>query len=197
MIKEHVGSQDQTIAAFGGFNKIEFRPENIEVHPITINPDKIDNFSRHIMMYFTGFSRIASEVARHQIEAIPRRKKELHEMYQFVGEAVKILNNKRPSFIDFGKLLHENWKIKKSLTGRISTSYIDNIYETARRAGATGGKLLGAGGGGFMIFFVKPSRQPKVREALKKLLYVPVKFESLGSQIVYFRPYYNFDQNGK
>ncbi|MFC1594562.1 kinase [Candidatus Omnitrophota bacterium] len=196
LIKEHVGSQDQTVAAFGGFNKIEFKPENIEVHPITISLEKKDLFSRHIMMYFTGFSRIASDVARTQIMAIPRKKRELHTMYQFVEEAVKILNNKRPKFTEFGKLLHENWKLKKSLTSKISTSYIDSIYNTARKAGATGGKLLGAGGGGFMIFFVKPSRQPTVKAALKKLLYVPVKLEFLGSQIVYFRPDYNFDQNG-
>ena len=192
-IKEHVGSQDQTIAAFGGFNKIEFGENNIEVHPMTLDKNKLDFFQSHIMMYFTGFSRLSSEVAKYQIKAIPNKKKELKEMHEMVEEAVNILNSNHNSFDDFGKLLHEGWKVKRGLTDKISTPYVDQIYETAKRAGASGGKLLGAGGGGFMIFFVKPELQPKFKEKLKKLLYVPVKFEYLGSQIVYYRPDYNFN----
>ncbi len=192
LIKEHVGSQDQTIAAFGGFNKIEFTRDNIEVHPITLEGSKIDFFQRHIMMYFTGFSRISSEVAKHQIKAIPDKRKELKTMYEMVKEAVNILNNNHQSFDAFGKLLHESWKLKRSLTDKISTSSIDQIYEAARSSGALGGKLLGAGGGGFMVFFVRPELQTKIREKLNKLLYVPVRFERLGSQIVYYRPDYNF-----
>lgn len=192
LIKEDVGSQDQTIAAFGGFNKIEFKSNSIEVHPITLDISKIDYFRSHIMMFFTGLSRISSEVAKHQIKAMQNKTKELKTMYEMVEEAVNILNHNHSTFDAFGKLLDEGWKLKRSLTDKISTPYIDEIYETARRAGALGGKLLGAGGGGFMIFFVKPELQTKVREKLKKLLYVPIKFEYLGSQIVYYRPDYNY-----
>jgi len=192
MIAEHVGSQDQTIAAFGGFNRIEFKPSNIEVHPITIPQEKIDLFQSYIMMYFTGFSRISSEIAKHQVKAIPNKSSELKAMYAMVGQGVELLNSQRLSFDAFGKLLHESWKLKRSLTDKISTSYIDEIYNIAIRAGALGGKLMGAGGGGFMFFFVRPEQQPKVKIKLKKLLYVPVKLESLGSQIIYYRPDYNY-----
>ena len=193
LIKEHVGSQDQTIAAFGGFNKIEFkRNRNIEVHPVTLDSNKLTFFQRHLMMYFTGFSRISSEVAEYQIKAIPYNKKQLRTMHEMVEEAVTILNTNNNSYDAFGKLLHEGWKLKRSLTDKISTPYVDEIYETAKRAGALGGKLLGAGGGGFMVFFVRPEEQPKVKEKLKKLLYVPFKFEDLGSQIIYYRANKNF-----
>lgn len=193
LIKEYVGSQDQTIAAFGGFNKIDFKTNgNIEVYPITFDSQKLNFFQSHIMMYFTGFSRIASDFAEHKIKAIPHKKKELKLMHEMVGEAVNILNDNHSSFDDFGKLLHESWELKRSLTDKVSTPYIDEIYGVARRAGALGGKLLGAGGGGFIIFFVRPDKQPKVKEKLGKLLYVPVKFEYLGSQIIYYRPDYNF-----
>src|SRR3989338_7111067 len=188
LIKEHVGSQDQTIAAFGGFNRIEFRNNiNIEVTPITIDVEKLKLFQSHIMLFFTGFSRFSSEVAKYQIKAISRKKLELNLMFEMVEEAVNILNSNTQSFDSFGKLLDESWKLKRSLTNKISTSVIDRIYETAMRSGALGGKLLGAGSGGFMIFFVKPALQDKIKAALKKLLYVPIKFESLGSQIIYYR----------
>ena len=192
LIKENVGSQDQIAAAFGGFNRIDFKTNNIEVTPVTFDQEKMDHFQKHIMMYFTGFSRNASEIAKHQIKAIPDKKKELRLMYEMVDRSVEILNTSSGSFDEFGKLLNEGWKLKRSLTNHISNNELDNIYASALRAGALGGKLLGAGGGGFMIFFVKPEKQPKVKKALKKLLYVPIRFEFLGSQIVYYRPDYNY-----
>jgi D-glycero-alpha-D-manno-heptose-7-phosphate kinase len=193
LIKEHVGSQDQTIAAFGGFNKIEFNDDNnIEVHPMTLDQKKIEYFQDHIMMFFTGFTRFSSDVASYHVKAIPKKKNELKKMYEMVGEASDILNSNSKSFDAFGRLLDENWKLKRSLTGRISTPYIDNIYETAKRAGALGGKILGAGGGGFIMFFVKPPMQKIIKDKLKKLLYVPVRFDYLGSQIVYYKPEHEF-----
>lgn len=192
MIKENVGSQDQVIAAFGGLNKIEFRKDsNIEVTPITISTDKLNFLQKHLMLFFTGFSRISSEVAAEHIKAIPRKKRDLKLMHSMVDEAVGILNTHK-NFDDFGKLLHENWNLKRSLTGKVSNPYIDDIYQTARSAGAIGGKLLGAGGGGFMIFFAKPQQQNKIREKLKNLLCAPFKFEYSGSQIIYYRPEINF-----
>ena len=192
-IKENVGSQDQTIAAFGGFNKIEFGGvQHIEVKPITLNAEKIQLFQEHLMLFFTGFVRTASEIAGEQIKKTPDKGNELHRMFEMVDEAISILNGDSSDITDFGRLLHETWMIKRSLTNKITTPFIDEIYETAIKAGALGGKLLGAGGGGCILFFVEPELQPKVKEKLKNLLYVPFKFENLGSQIIYYAPQNNF-----
>ncbi|MBU2250977.1 MAG: kinase [Candidatus Omnitrophica bacterium] len=187
-IKEHVGSQDQTIAAFGGFNKITFNSHNIEVQPVTVDLEKMQHFQKHLMLFFTGFSRTASEIAEEQIRKTANKKKELSAMHEMVAAAMDILNQSKDSYDEFGKLLNENWMLKRSLTSKISTPVIDEIYESAIRAGASGGKLLGAGGGGFILFFVKPELQPQVRKALGELLYVPFKFDTLGSQIIYYAP---------
>lgn len=193
MIKENVGSQDQTSAAFGGFNKIEFGgQQDIQVNPITISNKKLQNLHDHLMLFFTGFSRTASEIAGEQIKKTPSKTDELIKMLDMVDEAIHILNSGSADITDFGRLLHESWMIKRGLTDKITTSQIDKIYETALQAGALGGKLLGAGGGGFILFFVEPEFQPKVKEKLKNLLYVPFKFDTLGSQIIYYAPSNNF-----
>jgi len=193
-MKEHIGSQDQVTVSFGGFNKMEFKGgrNNIEVTPVTVDQKKIRLFQNHLMLFFTGLSRTASEIAEEQIKTIPQKKRELNRMYEMVQEAINILNEDRPSFTRFGKLLHENWEIKRTLSSKITNTRIDEIYKTARRAGAIGGKILGAGGGGFILFFVKPELQHKVKAKLRQLLYVPFKFEELGSQIIYYRPESNF-----
>ncbi len=193
-IKENVGSQDQTTAAFGGFNKIEFSGEqgDIQVQPITLNAKKLQFFQDHLMLFFTGFTRIASEIAGEQIKKTPEKKDELKRMVEMVNEAVSILNSSNSDITDFGRLMHETWMIKRSLTNKITTPFIDNVYEIAIKAGALGGKLLGAGGGGCILFFVEPKNQSKVKEKLKNLLYVPFKFERLGSQIIYYAPSNNF-----
>jgi len=187
LIKENVGSQDQTVAAFGGLNKIEFGgPQKITVRPIIMNQERLNALQNHLMFFFTGLTRNASEIAAEQVQAIKENKKEkeLKALSELTKEAFKVLGQ-YDRLDDFGKLLHESWKIKRSLSSKITTPLIDEIYETAMNAGAIGGKLSGAGGGGFMLFFVKPELQPKIREKLKKLLYVPFKFENLGSQIIY------------
>lgn len=192
-IGENVGSQDQTIVAFGGFNKIEFGGEQeISVQPITLNSKKCELLQDHLMLFFTGLSRVASEIAGEQIKKTPDKKNELNKMREMVEEAISILNGGDSDITDFGRLLHESWMIKRSLTNKISTSRIDKIYEAAIGAGVLGGKLLGAGGGGFFLFFVEAENQPKVREKLKDLLYVPFKFENLGTQIIYYAPENNF-----
>lgn len=188
MIKENVGSQDQVLAAFGGFNRIEFGGNNhVQVKQITIGPQKIEQLQSHLMLFFTGFSRIASDVACEQINNIPQNKNQLRRMYDMVDEAIDILNGNK--IRDFGKLLHESWKLKKSLSHKISTQHVDDIYNAACRAGAIGGKLLGAGGGGFILFFVEPEKQAIVKEKLKNLLWVPFRFEDLGSQIIFYQPH--------
>lgn len=193
MIKENVGSQDQTTTAFGGFNKIEFGgSRKITVSPITINQDKLDSLQNHLMLFFVGFPRNASEIAGEQIKKTPEKKMELKAMMEMVEEAVNFLNSSQDRLVDFGKLLHETWQLKRSLTSHITNPSIDEIYEAGMAAGAIGGKLLGAGGGGFILLFVKPELQQKVKEKLGKLLRVPLKFESLGSQIIYYAPENNF-----
>jgi len=192
-IKENVGSQDQTTAAFGGFNKIEFGgSQHIEIEPITLNSEKLQFLQNHLMLFFIGYVRTASEIAGAQIKETPNKEGELQRMTEMVDEAMNILNGKMEDIIDFGKLLHETWMIKRKLTNKITNPSIDNIYETGIKAGALGGKLLGAGGGGCILFFVKPEDQQKVKEKLKKLLYVPFSFENLGSQIIYYAPQNNF-----
>jgi len=186
LIKENVGCQDQIMASYGGFNRIEFKQnEKHLVTPVTIKPERIEELQNHLMLYYTGVSRIASEIAATQIAEIPNRKKELSYMYSMVDEALKILNSNMDVNC-FGKLLNDSWQIKRKLTNKISNTYIDDIYDAGIHAGAIGGKLLGAGGGGFMLLFVPPELQKSVRNRLKKLLYVPFKFENSGSQIVYF-----------
>ena len=187
LIKENVGSQDQVAAAFGGFNKIEFGGEKeFYVYPMTIGEKKMDLLQDYLMLFFTGFSRNASNVAGEQIRKTPQKKKELQTMKEMVEEAIKLLNRESNDIQDFGKLLHESWKIKRTLTDSISTREIDEIYETALRAGALGGKLLGAGGGGFILFFARPYDQPLIRERLKDLLCVPFRFDNLGSQVIFY-----------
>jgi D-glycero-alpha-D-manno-heptose-7-phosphate kinase len=184
---DNVGCQDQTLAAYGGFNLIEFGGKNhLQVRTVTIPVERLRRLQDHLLLYFTGFSRTASEVAKHQIQNIPNKKKELRLMYDMVFHAMDILSG--DDLQKFGRLLCESWKIKRELSDKVSTSHIDEIYETAMRAGAVGGKLLGAGGGGFILFFVPPSRQKKFKERLKKLLWVPFVFENLGSQIIFYQP---------
>lgn len=188
ILKENVGSQDQVLAAFGGFNRIEFGGKNnVDVKPVEVSPPRLESLQGHLMLFFTGLSRTASEVAAEQIRQTPNKKPELTEMLGMVDEAIGILRGKG-DLAEFGKLLHNSWQIKRSLTVNISTPAVDGIYAAARNAGAIGGKLLGAGGGGFIIFFVKPELQSAVREALRGVLRVPFRFETGGSQIVFNEP---------
>ncbi len=186
-IGESVGSQDQTAAAFGGLNRIEFGgQQEISVRPLIMPPERFDRLQEHSMIFFTGYSRTASDVAKDQIAQIPNKKPNLRKMMQLVDEAESLLLSKQDRLEDFGKLLHDQWMIKRGLSSRISTTEIDDIYETALRAGALGGKLLGAGNGGFMLLFVRPDQQERVKNALSKLLHVPTRFDTLGSQIIYY-----------
>lgn len=186
LLSESVGSQDQVTAAFGGFNKVSFSREGeIHLQPVILERDRLEYFQSHLMLYFTGFSRFASEIAGDQIRNTHRKKPELAAMGAMVDRALEILAG-REDLGEFGKLLGESWSLKRNLSDRIATPEIDNIYETALAAGALGGKLLGAGGGGFMLLFARPEDQPGIREKLKDLLQVPFRFETGGSQIVFY-----------
>ncbi|MEC9005858.1 MAG: kinase [Nitrospirota bacterium] len=188
ILKENVGCQDQVLAAHGGLCKVDFfQNDDIRVMPIILPKERLADLQSHLMLFFTGFSRRASEVAKEQVEQTKFRKVELKAMHEMVDEGVKILA--QPSdFLDFGRVLHEGWGLKRSLTSRISSMEIDSIYEKARKAGALGGKLLGAGGGGFILLFAKPENHPAIKKSLRSLLSVPFKFEARASQIMVYEP---------
>ncbi len=187
IIGEAVGSQDQTIAAFGGFNLIEFdKTKTFQVQEVMISEERLKSFQENLLLCFTGFARTAESIAKSQIESTPSKGKELNMMLEIVKQAKEIIINDQISLDEFGKLLNEQWFLKKNLTKYISNSEIDDIYNAAIKAGAIGGKLLGAGGGGFMLFYAKKENHIKIKEALKQKLFVPFRFEKTGSQIIYF-----------
>ena len=186
ILKETVGSQDQMSAAHGGFNIIEFSPSGeISIRPMTLTQERIEELNSHLMLFYTGIIRTASNIAESYVNNIENGKRQLRIMNDLFEESISILN-KGKDITEFGELLHEGWQTKRSLSKKVSNSNVDEIYSTARSAGAIGGKLTGAGGGGFMLLFVPPEKQMKVREKLNNLIYVPFKFEFSGSQIVYF-----------
>jgi D-glycero-alpha-D-manno-heptose-7-phosphate kinase len=188
LIGEQVGSQDQVAAAFGGFNRIDFGGvEPIRVSSIIMPPERLRLLQDHLMLFFTGFSRNAAEIAAEQIKKTPDKYQELNAMKLMVDKAVDILASDAP-LEQFGKLLDESWKIKRSLTSLISNDHIDAIYARGLKAGAIGGKLCGAGAGGFILFFVPLEKQQQVKEELKDLLHVPFRFENHGSQIIFNSP---------
>lgn len=196
LLQEAVGAQDQVSAAYGGFNRIDFQTDGaIEVKPVLTAQSRLEELEQHLALYFTGFSRTASEVAKEQIRITPHRGRELSLMFQLVNEAEAILTSPSRSLDEFGQLLHETWQIKRSLTQTISNSCIDDIYELGRSAGALGGKLLGAGGGGFMLFFVPPERRSELRRRLKNLLCVPFAFSNRGSHVVVYEPEEVYDKS--
>jgi D-glycero-alpha-D-manno-heptose-7-phosphate kinase len=189
VIHENVGSQDQIAAAFGGFNRIEFNPSgSFQVSPVIVKKQRLKELQKHLMLCFTGFSRIASEVAQSKIANFKQREAELRRMQAMVDEAVKLLHSSSRAIDEFGELLHQSWLCKKELSDKVSTNEIDQLYQAARNAGASGGKILGAGGGGFLLLFVKPELQAKVREALKALIHVPFNFDDSGSRVVLYQP---------
>jgi D-glycero-alpha-D-manno-heptose-7-phosphate kinase len=188
VIKENVGSQDQIWAAYGGFNRIEFNHQGFRVSPIIVPEQRSRDLLDHLVLYFTGFSRIANEVAKKKLENFSNRRPQLTRMHAMVDEAVGILADCNRPITEIGELLHEAWLLKRGLSPVVSTDAIDEIYNAGRAAGAVGGKLLGAGSGGFFLFFIAPERRPALREALSSLIEVSIDIDRDGSSIVLFEP---------
>jgi len=189
VLKESVGCQDQLWAAYGGFNRIEFFQDgSFAVTPIILTPERRNELLQSLMFFFTGFSRFASDFAQDQIKNINQRKSQLRGIRAMVDRAMDVLRDKSGTVRELGEMLHESWMLKRELAGSVSNQRIDDIYEAGRAAGAIGGKLLGAGGGGFMVLLVEPDRRQEVRERLKDLIQVSVGFDNTGSKIVLYEP---------
>ena len=187
LIGEDVGSQDQAAAAYGGLNRFDFRPDGtIVASPVAISATRKAQLNQNLMLFYTGITRYADEVIKEQIKKTNEGSiiKDLSQMQQMVDTGIAILSSEQP-LANFGKLLHEAWQAKRGLSSSITSSHLDSMYSKAIQAGALGGKLLGAGGGGFFLFYVEPDMQASVRQALQGHLEVPFQFEEEGSQIIF------------
>lgn len=182
------GWQDQIAASFGGFNRIDFNADGYSVHPIIISPERKKRLNDNLMMFFTGFTRFSSDIQKANHLDDESKNKQLKQMLTLVDEAESILTDQSKDLDDFGRLLDATWKLKRQTGKSVSTNNIDNLYDKGITAGALGGKLLGAGGGGFLVFYVQPEKQMLVKEAMKDLLYIPFKFEDGGTQVIYYGP---------
>lgn len=189
VIKESVGSQDQVWAAFGGLNRIDFpQTGEFEVTNLIVDRHRRDALLDHFMLFFSGQSRNAEEVARAKIANLDKKARNIERMVAMVDEAQTILSDSNRPLDDVGRMLHDGWQLKRELDVSVSNTELDNIYSAARSAGAIGGKLLGAGGGGFMLFYVEPERKAAVREALRGLIEVQFGIDQSGSKIVLYEP---------
>ena len=182
------GWQDQIAASFGGFNRIDFNADGYTVHPVIVSPQRKQQLNNNLMMFFTGFTRFSSEIQKANKLDDENKTKQLKQMLTLVDEAESILTDQSKDLDDFGRLLDVTWKLKRQTGKSVSTSNIDNLYDKGIYAGALGGKLLGAGGGGFLVFYVTPEKQAAVKEAMEDLLYIPFKFEDSGTQVIYYGP---------
>ena len=189
VIGENVGSQDQVSAAFGGFNRIVFARDNtIKVDPVIVPEERLEELQKHLMLFFTRVQRTASDIAKSQIANFKNRQTELTKMQEMVIQGIKILDNKATPIDEFGKLLDESWRYKRSLSETVTTPEIDDIYAAAMKEGAIGGKILGAGGGGFILFFAPPERQPAILKRFEHLVHVPFQFDHSGSRVMLYQP---------
>ena len=192
LCEEAGGWQDQIAASFGGFNRINFNTDGTyDVLPVIISPERKKNLNDNLMMFFTGFTRFSSDVQKANAgtkETQEAKEKRYLEMLSLVDKAEQILTDKSADLDDFGRLLDHTWKLKKQTGSAVSTNSIDALYEKGVQAGALGGKLLGAGGGGFLVFYVQPEYQEAVKDAMKELMYIPFRFEDGGTRVIHYTP---------
>ena len=182
------GWQDQIAASFGGFNRINFNADGYEVLPVIISPERKRRLNDNLLMFFTGFTRFSSDVQKANKQGYHDKTAELKEMLSLVDDAERVLTDKTADLDDFGRLLDHTWKLKRQTGAAISTDSIDALYSKGIAAGALGGKLLGAGGGGFLVFYVKPEYRESVMKAMSDLLYIPFRFEDGGTRVIHYSP---------
>lgn len=188
LCQEAGGWQDQIAAAYGDFNRIDFINNKFMVRPVIIKPERKRQLNESLLMFFTGFTRMSSDIQKENNVASLDKRTYLKEMYSLVNEAEAVLTDSKSDLDEFGRLLDHTWRLKKQTGSKVSTSSIDSFYEKALNAGALGGKLLGAGGGGFLVFYVQPDKKKQVKTALSELLYVPFEFENGGTQVIHYTP---------
>lgn len=182
------GWQDQIAASFGGFNRINFNADGYEVMPVIISPERKRRLNDNLLMFFTGFTRFSSDVQKANRQGYHDKTAELKEMLSLVDDAERVLTDKTTDLDDFGRLLDHTWKLKRQTGAAISTDSIDALYSKGIAAGALGGKLLGAGGGGFLVFYVQPEYRESVMKAMSDLLYIPFRFEDGGTRVIHYSP---------
>ena len=189
LCQEVGGWQDQVAASFGGFNRINFNEDGYDVLPVIISPERKKQLNDNLLMFFTGFTRFSSDVQKANSSSSPKDKNAmLKEMYSLVDDAEKVITEKTADLDDFGRLLDHTWKLKRQTGSAVSTNSIDGLYARGIEAGALGGKLLGAGGGGFLVFYVQPEYQENVRKAMSNLMYIPFEFENGGTRVIHYTP---------
>ena len=189
LCNEAGGWQDQIAAAFGGMNRIDFNKDGtFDVKPIIIHPNRKRQLNDNLLMFFTGFTRFSSDMQKANQAGYYEKVKQLQQMYSLVDDAERVLEDIHSDLDDFGRLLDLTWRLKRQTGGAITTNYIDNLYEKGINAGALGGKLLGAGGGGFLVFYVEPEKKAAVKEAMNDLLHVPFQFEDSGTRVIHYSP---------
>jgi D-glycero-alpha-D-manno-heptose-7-phosphate kinase len=188
LCNEAGGWQDQIAASFGGFNRINFNADGYEVLPVIISPERKKQLNGNLLMFFTGFTRFSSDVQKSNRVSDKEKHAQLRQLYELVDEAEQVLVDKTRDLDDFGRLLDTTWKLKRQTGNAISTESIDGLYAKGIEAGALGGKLLGAGGGGFLVFYVQPEKQDSVREAMKDLMHIPFRFEDGGTRVIHYTP---------
>ena len=185
LIKDTVGSQDQTLAAHGGFNYVVFHQSGeISIHPVPVSNARLRELNAHLLLFYTGIRRTASTIASSYVKQIAQRRRQLRLMTDLTKEALSIVASEKDISL-FGELLHEGWQIKRSFSEKVSNTEVDNLYERGIKTGAIGGKLLGAGGGGFLLLFASPDRHTAIIQELDELVFVPFTIEFQGSQILF------------
>lgn len=188
LCQEAGGWQDQIAASFGGFNRINFNADGYEVLPVIISPERKKQLNQNLMMFFTGFTRFSSDVQKANAAGKQDKIAQLKEMLALVDDAERVLTDKNADLDDFGRMLDHTWKLKRQTGAAVSTNSIDELYAKGMAAGALGGKLLGAGGGGFLVFYVQPERQDSVRWAMRDLMHIPFAFEDGGTRVIHYTP---------
>ena len=188
LCQEMGGWQDKIAAAYGGLNRINFNADGYEVKPIIISPERKKRLNNNLLMFFTGFTRFSSEVQKQNAMGKENKVVQLREMLSLVDDAEQILTDKNTDLDEFGKLLDHTWRLKRQTGSAVSTENIDLLYEKGIKAGALGGKLLGAGGGGFLVFYVQPEQQEAVKQAMNNLMYIPFEFEDGGTRVIHYTP---------